>query len=66
MDGGWPRHSRRRILAATFMHAICCVKFALHPMGPSLPVLPPGRCLRRSSEAQATGRDGTSQVMVVM
>jgi hypothetical protein len=48
------------------MHAIWRVKFPLHPMGPSLAGLPPRRCLRRSSEAQATGRDGASQVMVVM
>ena len=66
MGGGRTRHSRNGILAATFMHAIYRVKFPLQAVCPPVPGLPPGRCMRRSSEAQATGRDGASQVMVVM
>jgi hypothetical protein len=66
MANGRTRHSRSRILSATFMHAICCVKFPLQSACAAVPGLPLRRCARLSSEAQATGRDDASQVTVVM
>lgn len=66
MGGRRTRHSRSRILAATFMHAICCVKFPLQVACTPLPGLSPRRSTRPSSEAQATGRGRAGQVMVVM